>query len=247
MRFKIAVKSIGEARKQMMKNQKMAAAPMDYRSEIGQPLILNIILDISLSMENFYDELIEDFNDVIILTLKEISQHYRRPLRIGCLLFSEKLVPAWKGFKNIRGFGSIRLNKSKLDRKGLQGTTALYQAMISGVLWTVAAMERMHETGQGEFPKGNVLIVTDGSNNEIPREERAVRNALDSIGKLNSRNLKTSIIFLNTDDGLTKEQFGEMCQKTGFNPVGFLEIKLGSNREERKISFRRQIQNIFRS
>lgn len=245
MRFKIAVKSIEEARKQMRKNQKMAAIPMDYRSEIGQPLILNIILDISLSMEDFYGELLGYFNDIMIPTLKEISQRHKRPLRIGCLLFSEKLVPAWKGFKDIRESGAIRLNNSKLEHKGLQRTTALYQAMRSGALWTVAAMEQMYEAGQGEFPKGNVIVLTDGANNEIPTEEKAVRDALDSIGKLNSRNLKTSIIFLNTDDGLIKEQLDEMCQKTGFTLTGSLKIKKSLDQEERIISFRRQIRNLF--
>jgi len=223
-----------------------AATKMNYKEEAGQPIIFDVILDISGSMKDFYNELVDCFNDIMIPSLKEASHRYKGSLRIGCLLFSTNLVPAWQGFKTLKELGSTPLKRSMLNQSGLQGRTALYGSMRAGVLWTAAAMEHMHENGRGEFPKGKIIVLTDGANNEPPEDEMAVKSALDNLSKVNRQNLQSVIGFFDTDGGLTESAFKTMVSKTGFAGLGFYGIADGKSIEEKRSSFRHHFK-IFSS
>jgi hypothetical protein len=248
MRFRTVVRSIGEARKQIAGNSKMAATPMNYRSEIGQPIIINVILNISASTEKFHNELMDCFNHIILPSFREISQRYRGAIRIGCLLFSSRLIPAWYGYKTLDEIGSQPLKRDLFERKGLQSGTALYRAMQTGIFWTAAAMERMRDTGEGEVPKGKIIVISDGANDKPPKRELTVKKALDSIESLNYRNIQLAIVFLNTVNGLdNKEQFENICQQTGFAQTGSIEISSDVNRDQRILSFHNQIRNLLRT
>jgi hypothetical protein len=236
--MKIIIETYNEAQTIIKSNPEMAATPPNIHTENGQPIFFDVILDISGSMKDFYDELVDCFNNIMIPSLKGASERYKGPLRLGCLLFSTKLVPAWYGYKSLDQLGSKPLKRNMLDQDGLQGRTALYGAMRAGVLWTAAAMEHMCETGDGEVPKGKVIVLSDGANNENPHEETSVSNALASIGKINSRNLQTIVGFFNTDNGLTKSEFDTMVKKTGFQGLGFYDIAKGKNATERRKNFR---------
>lgn len=223
------------------------ATQTDRRKESGQPIILDFILDITGSMVDFYDVLMDCFNDIMIPSLKEAGRRYKGPMRIGCLLFSEKMVPAWEGFRTLDQLGAKPLKRGMLNQPGLQGWTALYGAMRAGVLWTAAAMDHLYETSPGgEVCKGKVIVLTDGANNKPPMEESAVTNALDEIGRINRRNLQAMVGFFKTDDGLTQSQFETMVKKTGFQGLGFYEIARGGSLEEQRASFRHNFE-IFSS
>ncbi len=247
MRFRTVVRSIEGARKQIAGNSKMAATPMDYRSEISKPMIFYFIFDISGSMTEFYDELVDCFNCLMLPVLKEASQRYKGAIRIGCLLFSKRLVPAWYGYKTLTEIGPEPLKRSMLIKKGLGGRTALYNAMRVGIFWTTAAMEYMRNNGRGEFPKGKVIVFTDGANTDFPKREKTVKKALDSIGNLNLRNLQPSVVFLNTNNGLEKGQVERMCEQTGFTLARIIKIDSDGNPGERKRSFRHQIRSFFQA
>lgn len=235
-----------EVVEKMKKKPEKAATPIKRDFEVGIPIIFDVILDVTGSMEDFYSELVDCFNDIMIPSLKEAGQRYKGALRVGCLLFSEKMVPAWDGFRTLDQLGSKPLKMSMLNKPGLKSWTALYGAMRSGVLWTAAAMEHMRDTGRGEVPKGKIIVLTDGANNKPPMEEMAVKSALDDLGKITARNLQPVIGFFNTDLGLTESQFEEMVKKTGFTGCGFFNIAKGASIEERRSSFRHHFK-IFSS
>ena len=233
-------------KKKVRDNPSLRAAPMKYGKEIGQPIIFDVILDISGSMELFYDELVDCFNDILIPSLKEAGERYKGSTRVGCLLFSEKLIPAWYGYKDLADLGKKPLKKAMLEQDGLRGYTALYGAMRTGILWTAATMEYMHKNGRGEMPKGKIIVLSDGANNREPRETASVIKSINSIDKLYAKNLQRVIGFFNTDDGLTRDQFNVMAKETGFEGLGFYEIAKGVSDKEKRASFRHHFK-IFSS
>jgi hypothetical protein len=242
MRLRVAVNSIEKAREQMARNSKMTATPTEYKSEMGQPVIFNFILDFSVSTRDFHAELIDGFNGAIIPSLEDVSRRYKGPLRVGCLLFSKRLIPAWWGFKSLKELGPNPLKKSMIFQKELRDLSALYRAMRSGTLWAAAAMSYMRENGRGEVPRGKVIVFTDGVNNLYPKRETTIAKTLDNLENLVKKNLSKNVVFLNTDKGLTAGQFEKMCELTGFLPNGFL--KKSSNDQK---DLREQMRNIFRT
>jgi hypothetical protein len=166
---------------------------------------------------------------------------------LHCLLFSRGIIPAWYGFKTLDELGQNPLKQSLLGRKSLGGQTALYGAMRTGIIWTVAAMEHMHNAGRGESPKGKIILLTDGANNAYPKKEASVAKVLNSISKINQRNLQLLIGFFNTDNGQTAEALEIMVEEAGFKNFELFEFAKDANLEERSISFRRQMRNFCRA
>jgi hypothetical protein len=241
MKFRIALSSIDEALKQLASHPRMTVSPMDYRSETGQPIVIEVILDLSQSTEEFHAELVDSFNTIIMPSIREASRRYRGAIRLHCLIFSRGIIPAWYGFRTLEELDPNPLKQSLLGRKSLRGKTALYKAMRTGIVWTAAAMEHMRENGRGEVPKGKIIVLTDGANNAYPKKEASVVKTLDSISKLNQRNLQLMIGFLNTNEGLTAEAFETVAEETGFKNFGFIELTKGVSLEERRTSFRHQM------
>lgn len=220
--------------------KELGATPVKRGSEIGQPICLDFILDISGSMSPLYDELVNCFNGIMIPSLWKAHERYKEPMRIGCMLFSDKMVPAWWGYKSLKELGESPLKREMLDQPGLRNQTALYGAMRAGILWTSAAMKHMQENSTGgEIPKGKIMVLSDGANNVAPLETSAVTNALESIGK-NRQNIQRVIGFFDTstNGGLTKPQFETMAKATGFEGKGFYEIAGGDDVEEQRRKFR---------
>lgn len=241
------VEEYEEAQKAVDANpKKLGATPMDRRHETGQPIIFDIILDISGSMGLLLDELVKCFNEIMLPSLQEASKRFKGPMRVGCMLFSEKMVPAWRGYKSLGELDKNPLKREMLDQPGLNGLTALYGAMRAGVLWTAASMEQMYKTGRGEVPKGKIIVLSDGANNIAPNEPSAVTNALVSIGEKNRKNIQRMIGFFNTSDGLTEPQFNALAKTTDFYGLGFYKIAKGENVDEMRASFRHKFK-IFSS
>lgn len=242
--MKITIETIDEAKERIRANPKKGATPKEHGKEIGVPIFFDVILDISGSMSDFYDELVYCFNNIMIPALKKAGERYKGSLRIGCLLFSDELVPAWRGYRSLDELGQNPLKKKMLEQNGLKGYTALYGAMRAGILWTAAAMEYMREKGDGEVPKGKIIILTDGANNKPPMEEAIVMKTLASIGKENRKAFKDRgkdnllIGYFNTSEGLSKNDFMKMAEKTGFEGLGFYDIAKGGTLEEKRAAFR---------
>ena len=246
MKFRTAVSSLDEALKQLANHPRMTVSPMDYRSETGQPTVCEIILDISQSTEEFHAELRDGFNAIIMPSIREVSQRYKGAIRLHCLLFSRGIIPAWYGFKTLDELDQDPLKQSLFGRRSLGGQTALYGAMRTGIIWTVAAMEHMRNAGRGESPKGKIILLTGGANNAYPKKEASVAKTFNSIGKINQRNLQLMIGFFNTDNGQTAEALEIMAEATGFKNFELFEFAKDASLEERSISFRRQMRNFCR-
>jgi len=201
-------------------------------------------------MGKLLEELVICFNEIMLMALKGASKRYKNPLRIGCLLFSDKLIPAWNGFRSLSDLGTNPLNIHMLKQPGLGGKTTLYGAMRSSILWTAAAREIMRENGlkkgRNENPKGKIIILTDGANNNPPHDPAAVKKILTEIESEHAENIQPMIGFFKTTEGLTERQFEEMVRATGFEGMGFYEIASGLTIHEQRREFRHKFE-IFSS
>ncbi|GEM_PF-5575006 len=200
--------------------EKKRVAPIDYRTEPGQPMVFDLILDVSSSVRDHY-ELMTLFNEQIIPPLYSAIERYHSATRLGCVLFSHRLVPAWKGFKKPQELGPAPLNHTMFNRPArLQDSTALYRAMQQGILWTTAAVKALDETSQGNMPYGRIIVLTDGVNNASPHRYKAIpilmKNANDPYDFL-----KGSLFCLKTENGLSENQFQALGDVTSFKPIDF--------------------------
>ncbi|PJC40590.1 MAG: hypothetical protein CO042_02995, partial [Parcubacteria group bacterium CG_4_9_14_0_2_um_filter_41_8] len=128
IRKTMIIETYAEWQERIKADPEMRATP-PQPSESSQPIIFDVILDISGSMAEYYDELVDCFNTIMIPSLQKAAERYKGPMRLGCLLFSNELVPAWRGFKTLKELGSAPLKREMLNQPGLGGTTALYAAM----------------------------------------------------------------------------------------------------------------------
>lgn len=238
MTIRITIEDVDQVKETMKAHPEMKATKMDGNSETGQPMIFDVILDVSQSMNSLFNELVDCFNDIMIPALKGVCAEQKNALRLGCMLFSDKLIPAWPGYKSLKELGAKPLKRSAIDQPGLNGCTALYGAMRAGILWTAAAMDFMREEGRGGVPKGKVIVLTDGANNLEPQDITIVKKTMDEISKINARNLQRVIGYFNTGSGLTEDQFNALVNATCFEGLGFYDIAKGNNPKEQQASFR---------
>lgn len=238
MTIRITIEDVKEVAQEKKRNPKMGgmrATKMDRNSEIGEPTIFDVILDCSGSMDDLRDDLVDCFNTIMIPALAGVCQRNKNALRLGCMLFSGQLIPAWYGYKSLKELGPKPLKREMLDQPGLGGGTALYGAMRAGLLWTASAMKEMSDEGDGETPTGKIIILTDGANTLEPSDPSTVKRTVDGLGKAK---VKKVIGFFNTSQGLKKHEFDAMVKNTGFEGVGFYDIAGGSDLKAKRASFR---------
>lgn len=214
---KLTYISIVEIRAEEMRVSQEVTPP-DPDTEIGVPIVFDFIFDASGSMSEHYGELANCFNQIMIPSLHAASRRYNNPFRVGCLLFSDKLVPAWKGFKSLGELGEAPLNAEMFRQSGLGGQTALFRAMESGVVYTAAAIRQFSSGAWGK-----VIVLTDGANNLEPADPMKVKDFLTQ-NRDNKKTFQTSIAYFKTGLGLSREQFDEMAKATAFEGLGFYEI-----------------------
>jgi len=212
--------------------EKREVTQVDPDKETGPPIVFDFIFDASGSMAERYGELADCFNTITIPSLREAAVQYTNPLRVGCLLFSNELVPAWRGFKTLEELGDRPMNAGMFRQPGLGGNTALFRAMESGVEWTAAAMKLLDP----DNAMGKIAVLTDGANNQEPMSPQGVANIMGTIQY--PKSFKTSIAYFKTGQGLSYEQFREMAAATKFEGVEFYEIAPKGNDEEQRRQFR---------
>lgn len=237
------VKEIAQEKKRNPKMREMKATKMNGDSEIGAPIIFDVILDCSGSMDDLHDELVDCFNTIMIPALAGVCQRNKSSLRLGCMLFSGQLIPAWYGYKSLKELGPKPLKREMLNQPGLGGGTALYGAMRAGLLWTADAMKEMKDEGDGEIPTGKIIILTDGANTLDPSDPSIVTK---TIGQLGRARIQKVIGFFNTSQGLKKHEFDTMVKNTGFEGIGFYDISGEGNLAKKRASFRHHFELFSR-
>ncbi len=210
--------------------------PTNFREEVGQPTVMNFLFDASGSMQEFYGVLATEFNQTMIPGLEGASKRNTRYLRLGATLFAENRLPLWNGFRSVKEAKERLLTKEMFYDKKVGSNTALYQAMISGLVWTGEAVKRLKKE---RAAKGILIVLTDGANNLPPRNSSEVLRLTQAIK--NKAEILPCLAYFKTDEGLTREQFNLMAQNTGFISLGYYEIAPKSKgKEERQRSFRHQ-------
>lgn len=208
----VTIDSFDKAKKVIKFFPVLGAKKMNHDSEIGEPIIFQVVLDISGSTIKLHNELVNCFNKILIPVLAQHKLCNKTCIRLGCMLLSDKLIPVWRGFKNLEELKKHPLALEDLDQVGPGCRTALYGAMRTSIFLTAATMEHMYEEGYGEMPKGKILILTDGINTRPPKSISIVKKVFENVGRT-KRGLRTYILNLNPGD--------ESAKSSGFESAGF--------------------------
>lgn len=216
--------------------------PLDEH-ETNQRIIMNIGIDVSGSTQELWGEMTECFNGIMMPSFEQVVQKYNRVLRVGAVVFSEKIVPIWDGFQDIKTITGSNSGKGHNLTTGIikqadNGKTALYRTMIQCLKYSATAARYLDNSQPpGNPAKIKICILTDGANNMDPLKSAAVKEITDLI--TDRRQVQLVLAYFNTNDGLTNDQFQAMAKATGFNDAPYYFDQVKGNKEERARHFRR--------
>lgn len=211
--------------------------------EKDQRIIMNIAIDVSGSTQELWPEMTSCFNEVMMESFRQTAEMSKKVLRVGAVVFSEKIIPIWEGFEDAKTITSDRRKKLTEDiiRKAHNGTsadTALYRTMIECLRHSATAARILDDDPKykGNPTKINICVVTDGANNLEPLDAGAVREITDLITDRDQ--VQLVLAYFATEHGLSHEKFQAMTKMTGFsdNPYYF-NVHRGTV-EERARAFR---------
>lgn len=212
--------------------------------ETNQRIIMNIGIDVSGSTQELWGEMTDCFNSIMMRSFQQKVEEYRKVLRIGAVVFSEKIVPIWNGFEDIAtvtGSNGSKSRKLTIDiiKQADNGKTALHQTMIQCLKYSATAANYLDS--QREMPgnpaKIKICILTDGANNMDPLNAEAVRKITSTI--TNRRQIQLVLAYFKTEYGLSFDEFQVMTKNTGFDDEPYYFNQIGGNKEKRARNFRR--------
>ncbi|MDP2586921.1 MAG: hypothetical protein Q8P32_04085 [Candidatus Komeilibacteria bacterium] len=193
----------------------------------NKPTVFNFVMDVSGSMSEYYRTLVDSFNTIMVPGLKGVKQNQLNTVLVGGILFSDKLIPLWPGFKPVKGLDDAPLNINRINADGLRAQTALYLAMVSALSWTRLEMDKLAKDNLGVQPRGKICVLTDGANNREPLDAAVVRQALNQHlqrDKQGNPKIQCTLAFLKTGQGLTEQSAQRVAEATGFEFSGFYDL-----------------------
>lgn len=211
--------------------------------ERNQRIIMNIGIDVSGSTQELWGEMTECFNGIMMPSFQQVARHYRKVLRIGAVVFSEKIIPIWDGFEDVETItGSNGGKREKLTeniiRQAQNGQTALYRTMIQCLKYSATAKRHLDDSKiSGNPAKIKICILTDGANNMVPLDAAEVKEIANLI--TDRRQIQLVLAYFKTKDGLSFDEFQAMTKATGFDDNPYYFDTSHGTKEERAKKFRR--------
>jgi len=216
--------------------------PFNRRKEGVCLHLVQFELDASGSMKDEIPNLIDSMNTIAIPAFQGVSNSTtaRNGLRIGCDLFSETIIPAWKGMLVPNKLSPQQLCVHNFQRSGLNGNTNLYQAILHGIeqLGKLAAYYQRITSEQGTNVWPRLLVFTDGADTSGHPEL-----AEDIIKYLSGRQdpgaYQTVLVYFETGYGLSKDKFEALSKRLRFQRYWYF----GNDQpiEERRRTFRHEL------
>lgn len=135
-------------------------------------------IDASGSMDDVAQELVDSFNDVLVPALKGTSKDVIDGIRVAAMAFSGHVYPLWNGeFHNINEVPKLTMQEYYGPGGG---STALNRAIIEGMSQLAAFSTNVLYDMTGTMPHATLVVLSDGGNNEDPRDPDDVRKLIGS-------------------------------------------------------------------
>jgi hypothetical protein len=199
-------------------SQEIYVDPINTFSERVNPTVLNFLFDISYSMMGLLREgIVSDaMNEVMIPGLQGAWKLRQMLLRTALGGFSaDKIYSLTKkpGYHKLAYLMKNPVEKESLIRDGVNGETALFMSMMSGIHHAVAGAEVVKKASGCRRVSVKVVVPTDGSNtvnNATPADvKRTIRNVPAFV------DLTVHWAYFKTQDGLAKEEFKKIGAACG--------------------------------
>ena len=220
----------------------------------GGMRVVVFILDRSPSMEPVAAMLVNDFNAELVPAIQAAREDDISALRIGGISFSSDITPIWETQDNGRPCYFHALDKlPALTQREFNTTngygTALHRAIPDGTTrgMTFAAAVQA-ETGIAVDL--DVIVLSDGENNEAPYSPKDVKTMIDGSDKTRVR---FSYFYFDTscgsnDEKTTKAKGNAIARSLGIDEENtqVFAAKSGENATERRSRFRRLMRVMSR-
>jgi len=204
--------------------------------------VVMYVFDRSPSMEDVGDLLLEGCSEDLVPAIKEAREDDISVLRIGGLSFSSDITQIWgnKSGNETIYFHKLdelpSLTKNEYDPEKGWGT-ALHAAILKAYAIALAyANQEKARTGQ--MPEIDIVILSDGANNDDPRDPGPVQQVITGSKK---DLVRFVFFYFETDYGLKDPKgYGLELGFDGENIEAFMK-KPGETAAERKSRFRRMM------
>jgi len=203
---------------------------IDELSMGGGTRIVYFIIDASPSMEPVAQALRDCFTNDFVPAVRDARESDISVLRIGgCVFSSGKPTPIWKGIENGRPvyFHTLDslpgLTSVEYDPERGYGTS-LHLAIIEGTATALRyAVDVQDETGTD--PEVDIIILSDGANNDAPRDPSEARKVIQGCDPTRVRHmffyfdtswgLPDAKTYATRDLGISSEQVEEFLRRQG--------------------------------
>lgn len=217
---------------------------VDEQMQGGGTRALHFVLDRSPSMEPVAQMLLADFNNELIAGIIEAREDDTSVLRIGGTSFSSDITPIWvQGGIAYHALDKLpKLTVAEYDVANGCGT-ALHAAILDAVTRATKYAADLQSSGQGA-PDIDIVILSDGANNENPRLPDSVKQVV--VGA-NKQRIRFIYFYFETGDGLADPK-GYAQKELGIDGenIQVFSMKSGESQSDRRKRFRRMVRVMSR-
>lgn len=224
----------------------MYITPINKFHESADPTVLNILIDDSYSMTPMREKHIvtDALNEIMMPALEGAHKKRRDILRISLGAFSDGKIQSLTrrpGYFKLEELKRQPITNDHFGGPGLNGGTALYASMISGIQSCIAAAQIIRENLKCRQVRTELVVLTDGDNEtNRPETPSDVRYAIRSVSTFVK--LRVHMAYFKTDVGIDRVRFKEIAQSCGLESENcHFWADHGNNHEEQRRAFRKLV------
>lgn len=219
------------------------------------PTVLNILIDDSYSMTPMRNQRIvtDALNEVMIPALEKAHQKRKDVLRVSLGAFSDDKVQSLTkrpGYFKLEELKRQPVTNNHFGGPGLNGGTALYASMVSGIQSCANAAQIIRKQLGCRQVRAELVILTDGDNETMRNETSSdVRAAINDVGTY--VNLRVHMAYFKTNVGIDRAKFMSIAQSCGLGQKNcHFWADHGNSHESQRKAFRKLVdilsKNIYR-
>lgn len=219
------------------------------------PTVINMLIDDSRSMTPMRQNGIVTgaLNEVMFPGLEGAHPANVNLLRVALGVFSDSKVKSLTerpGFYSLDELKRKPITNDRFGGKGLDGNTALYASMISGIQHCVEAAFSIQNGLNCNKVSAKVIILTDGANcTDNPTTPSDVQRVINQVGVETKHrvDLTVYLAYFKTDSGMDRNQFIQVARSCGLQEKNchfWADHSISSDNpaDDQKRAFRRLIQ-----
>lgn len=199
----------------------MYITKIDRYSERNNPNVTVALFDDSYSMTPLRNSGVLDgaAKEIMLPALRGACEEHQELLRVSVGAFSDnKIIPLTRrpGFFSVSELGRELVIEKILGGPGLNGNTALYRSIISGIRYCESAAKTVLARMNCRYVTANVVILTDGENTEQDATTRYVRDVIHSVDR-RCIDLRVSLAYFKTSGRISRERFIQIAKECGLD------------------------------